>query len=123
MADIRLYHGIGNSISTRASLAAEFAKKVAEQQARDTDLKNTMLGLAPAYLRDWIIDEGLLDMLFQYGRYDTKIDFGDQYGFKSLAVTKKMLTELTDKAWRDAVTIKFGRPELHRVQVIFSAIM
>ncbi|MCB9818966.1 hypothetical protein H6788_02180 [Candidatus Nomurabacteria bacterium] len=123
MIDIDTYHGIGYSISNRASLVSELSKKLAEQDEQDLRLKELMLKKAPEELREWLNEDGIMRALFIWGRCDTKISYDDEYGFSNLDDVKAKLGVLR-KAWRDIVYIKLDKsPEPHRVKVWFSAVL
>lgn len=121
MDKVNTYRAIGSSLSHRASLASEFAQKLAEQDIRDESLRKHLLELAPARLRKWIEEDCVLSLLFKYGKLDTNIVFGE-YGFKDNGDVKAKLKEL-GKAWRNVVRFEIGQPEPHRVQAWIQALM
>lgn len=126
MIDIETYHGIGNSIGFRAGLLAEFAVKLAQQDARDTEMRERLLQKAPEELREWLNEDMVLTTLFHYGSCDTKIKFGDEYGFKDVEDTKAKMRVL-NKAWKDVVHIRLGTPDgtpkPYRIPVYLAAVM
>ncbi len=122
MFDIETHCCIGHSISHRASLVAELAAKIAEQDTRDAKARKKLLEKAPKSLRNWLENDAVLSTLFKYGAYSTKINFRDKYGFKNTDDAKKKLRALM-KAWGKVITIRFAKPENDRVQVFLSAVI
>ncbi len=122
----QVYRGIGNSISYRAGLMNELAMKMAEQDIRDKELRGELLKLAPAFLHKWLSEDLVLTSLFKFGRYDTKIVFGDMYNFKNVADTRQKIKMLAE-AWDGVVLIQLGipdgTPKPHRIPICLSAIM
>lgn len=116
------YHGIGNSISHRAGLLAEFERNREAQKQLDEVLGFTLLEKAPTSLREWLNEDMILTNLFRWGRCDTKIYFEGPYGFKGIADVRKKMQELRD-AWKDVVLIKMMTSEDHRVEVVITAIL
>jgi hypothetical protein len=113
---------LGRSISFRASLVAELATKLAEQDKLDKEMRELMLQKAPEELRKWLDEDMVLTNLFRYGRCDAKIRFGDEYGFKNLEDTKAKM-KILGNAWKDVVRIRLGTPEQYRVEVYLAAVM
>ena len=126
MIDTETYHGIGNSISFRADLTAEVARKLAEQDKRDAEMQERLLQKAPEELREWLSEDGVLATLFRHGKYNLTIDFGDQYGFKNVEDTRVKMKSLR-KAWKDVIFIRLGTPdgtpEPYRIPVYLAAVM
>jgi hypothetical protein len=124
--DISIFRSIGNSISFRVALMAEIAVKLAEQDRRDAEMRQRLLLTAPEELRKWLEENMVLTYLFQHGRCHTKINFGDEYGFKDVDDTKAKIKVLS-KVWKDVVRIRLGEPdgtpEPYRIEVQLSAVM
>ncbi len=115
-------HGcIGNSIRNRASALATFLTAQNEAAKYDVTSKNELMKIAPLSLTDWLTEEEVLDNLFVYGRYSTKIIWGE-YGFITFKTVKDQMKQLS-KAWEDIVSITVRDPEPHRVEVDLRAIM
>ncbi len=123
MIDLDTYRKIGDSISTRAALLSEVARKLAEQEARDVKLYALLLEKAPKELREWIDEEMILTTIFKYGKYDTNIRFRGHYNFKGEDDARQKMKTL-GRAWKDVVLIKLDRQaEPGRIGVQFTAVM
>jgi len=122
MFDHTTHRGIGLSISNRASLMSELAKKIAEQDRADTVLQERLLEKAPEELREWLSEDAVLTNLFKYGRCGTKLNFNKDYGFGDFADVEAKMRALR-KAWKDVVQLRIDKPEPHRVEIHLSALM
>lgn len=89
---------------------AELAVKLADQDKRDAEMRQRLLQKAPEELREWLNEDMVLTSLFCYGKCDTKIRFGDEYGFKDLNDTKRKMLVLRS-VWKNVVRIRLGVPD------------
>ncbi len=122
MVDLNLYHCIGSSVSRRASLLARLTHELATLDARDVETRTKLEELVPEDLREWVDNEDLLYVLFEHGRCDFKIHFGEGQFFSSYEDVKATMRRL-GKAWKNVVTIKLMEQESGRVRAYFTADM
>jgi hypothetical protein len=122
MIDVALYHCIGTSVSRRASLLARLTHELTTLNARDVETRTKLEELVPEDLREWLDSDGLLSVLYEHGRCDFKIHFGEGKDFTSYDDIKEKMRRL-GKAWKGVVTIKIKEHESSRVRVYFIADM
>ncbi len=113
---------LGVSITQRCSVATAFARSMRELEQSDAQLESQLLAVSEPDVCNWIIGNGIMGSLFEYGRASLKIVFHEE-PFGDLAQVKHAMAKL-GKAWKDVVEIRLDRhPERYRVQVHFKAIM
>ncbi len=112
---------VGSSVSFRASLALEMATRIAKQQEDDAVTRALLLEAAPTELKDWLFQHRAIQILFEYGRYETSVRFWNE-DFQDMQDVQKKMDALAE-AWKDVVTIRLGDPNPHKVTVYLTAVM
>lgn len=115
--DYAVRGAVHDSLGFRAALAAEMAKKVTEQDARDEQMKAWLLEIAPPNIREWIENEGVLSVVYMYGRYS----LGATFDFDNLEDARSIVKNLNN-AWQGFIHAKLTGPE-EDLDIVFSAIV
>jgi len=94
-----------------------------EQQKRDDEISWALLMHAPTTeIRSWISEGNIIPNLFEFGRANSKIVF-DEGPFGGIEDVKAVMEKLQG-AWEGLVAIKLDdNPEIHHVEVVFTAVM
>ena len=117
------YSAIGVSIRTRLTAVAEMQTKLAEQNLSDQRLRIDMLACAKESGVDLFVEnEYIIEDVLVYGKASRKIVFGGVSGFADYYEVRRKMDELSS-AWRDVVTVDVRKPESHRVEVFFTAVL
>jgi hypothetical protein len=108
---------IGKSLINRSRMVTSLMNQLVVQIEADKTLKKQLIEAAPETLREWLVEDLILENLFEFGIASRKIVFNKDYDFGNLSdVTKKM--KQLGKAWDKVITIVVdNEPEPHRVQV------
>lgn len=104
----------------RLGLLAEFQQKLAANQSQAELLGKELLEAAPASVREFLENEGILDNLMRYGQSSTKIVFGT-YGFLDGGDVVDKIRRLGD-IWMENVAIKIYPAERHRIEISFTTL-
>jgi hypothetical protein len=118
-----LEHGcIGQLLLSRTAAWSKLSKEVEELNKRDKKIKELLISSAPENLKVWLIEDCIVDNLFEYGKSSRKIYFyEDEYDFKEMNDIKDKIKNLSEK-WEGVVSIKIEDPEQHRVEIKFVVI-
>lgn len=114
-----VHYAIGSVVEAKLTVLADCRRRFAALAQEEETLKKELLAAAPEKLRLFLIDNGVLDGLFAYGRVSLKIRFGRE-GFGNFQDIRNKFKDL-QKTWKNNVAVRFAEPEQERVEVFLTA--
>jgi len=108
---------IAESIGTRSRLADDLYHSLKDLDDLDTKAKKELHGLAPKTLREWLVDNNVLNNVFTHGISEVKVPF-DEEPFGDLADTRHKLSTLSHN-WQGFVQVAMPKDSEGYMRVKF----
>ena len=117
---VAMSYQLHSLLVTRLGVLAEFQQRLAVLQKEAEVIGKELLKSAPAQVREFLENDGVVENLIRYGQSSTKIVFGDAYGFIDSSDVVDKLRRLGE-IWEENVVIKVHPAEGRRIEVSFTA--
>lgn len=91
----------------RLALLADFSEQLNIQEIAESELNRQLVEVAPVLLRGWLVGDGIMKDLFDFGNASRLGSSLEEYGIDNNDVAREVLMELR-VAWHGVVAVTYS---------------